>query len=60
MTRMTKSMVKGIGVGIALGTAAGIAGSCMMNSNKKMLKRKASHAADFVGDLFDNVTYLFK
>lgn len=60
VTRTTKSLVRGIGIGMAVGAAAGIAGGIAGNSNKKMLKRKAGRAADFVGDLMENVTYLFK
>ena len=60
VTRTTKSLVRGIGIGMAVGAAAGMAGGIMGHSNKKMLRRKAGRAADFVGDLVENVTYLFK
>ena len=60
VTRTTKSMVRGIGVGMAVGAAAGVVGGIAAHSNRKMLKRKAGRAADFVGDLMNNVTYLFK
>lgn len=60
VTRTTRSMMTGIGVGMAVGATVGVVGGIAANSNKKMLRRKASRARDLMGDLVDNVTYLFK
>ena len=60
MTRTTKSMVRGVTIGMTVGAVAGIAGGIVAHSNKKMIKRKTGRAVDYIGDLVDNVTYLFK
>ena len=52
-------VVKGIGTGLAAGMAGGFVGGQMVK-NQKQVKRKANKAMHAVGDLFENVQYLFK
>lgn len=52
-------VVKGIGTGLAAGMAVGFVGGQMVK-NQKQVKRKANKAMHAVGDLFENVQYLFK
>ena len=52
MNKNTIGLMKGIGTGLA-------AGSQLM-SNQKQVKKKASKAAHAVGNLIDDVQYIFK
>lgn len=59
MSRNAMNMVRNIGTGLAAGIAVGLVGSQMMK-NDKQIKRKAGRAVHAVGDLLDNVQYMFK
>ena len=52
-------IIKGIGGGLAAGMAVGFIGGQMMKNSKQM-KKKAGKAMHAVGDLFENVQYMFK
>ena len=47
------------GTGLAAGMMVGYVGSQLM-SNQKQVKKKASKAAHAVGNLIDDVQYIFK
>lgn len=59
MRKNTMGIVKGVGSGIAAGMVVGFVGSQMMKNDKQM-KKKAGKALHMVGDLIDNVQYMFK
>ncbi len=59
MTRNATGFMKGIGTGIAAGVAVGFIGGQMMK-NQKQMKKKAGKAIHAMGDLLDNVQYMFK
>ena len=52
-------IIKGVGGGLAAGMAVGFIGGQMMKNSKQM-KKKAGKAMHAVGDLFENVQYMFK
>lgn len=59
MYKNTMGIVKGVGVGMLAGAAAVAVGSKMMK-DKKHLKKNMGKAAHAVGDLIDNMGYMFK
>ena len=59
MAKNTMGIVKGVGSGLAAGAVVGFVGSQMMK-NEKQMKKKAGKAMHAVGDLLDNVQYMFK
>lgn len=59
MRRNTIEIVKGVGTGLAAGMFVGFLGSQMVKNDKRM-RRKAGRAMHTVGDLLDNVQYMFK
>ena len=59
MNKNTIGLMKGIGTGLAAGMMVGYVGSQLM-SNQKQVKTKASKAAHAVGNLIDDVQYIFK
>ena len=59
MNKDTMGLMKGIGTGLAAGMMVGYVGSQLM-SNQKQVKKKASKAAHAVGNLIDDVQYIFK
>ena len=59
MAKNTMGIVKGVGAGLAAGAVVGFIGSQMMKNDKQM-KKKAGKAMHAVGDLLDNVQYMFK
>lgn len=59
MSKNTMGIIKGVGTGLAAGMAVGFVGSQMMK-NQKQVKRKANKAMHAVGDLLENVQYMFK
>ena len=59
MNKNTIGLMKGIGTGLAAGMMVGYVGSQLM-SNQKQVKKKASKAAHAVGNLIDDVQYIFK
>lgn len=59
MYKQTMGMVKGIGVGMVAGAAVVGVGS-MMLKDKKHLKKNAGKAMHAVGELINNVDFLFK
>ena len=52
-------IAKGVGVGMLAGAAVVAVGSKMMK-DKKHLKKNVGKAAHAVGDLIDNMGYMFK
>ncbi len=50
---------KNLLVGVLIGMAAGMCSCCMMKNQKKM-KKKAGRAVQAMGDLIDDVKYMFK
>lgn len=59
MSRNTMGIIKGVGAGLAAGMTVGFVGGQMMK-NQKQMKKKAGKAMHAVGDLFENVQYMFK
>ncbi len=59
MNKNTIGLMKGIGTGLAAGMMVGYVGSQLM-SNQNQVKKKASKAAHAVGNLIDDVQYIFK
>ena len=59
MNKNTIGLMKGIGTGLAAGMMVGYVGSQLM-SNQKQVKKKASKATHAVGNLIDDVQYIFK
>lgn len=60
MKRNSGYFAKGIGTGIAAGLALGVVGSQFVGKNKKGIKKNAGKAMHAVGDLLENVQYMFK
>jgi hypothetical protein len=60
MAKTSMGFAKGIGAGIAAGMTVGIVGSQMMMRDKRHFKRNAGKAVHAIGDLIDNVQYMFK
>lgn len=52
------SVAASVGIGMAIGAAIGYAGSTMMGSNTKTVKRTVGKAIRAVGDLVDNFQYM--
>ncbi len=59
MCKNVLGVVKGIGTGLAAGIIVGALG-CQMINNDKHMKKKASKAMHSMGDLIDNVQYMFR
>lgn len=59
MYKGTMSVVKGVGIGMLAGAAAVTVGSQLMK-DKKHLKKNAGKAIHAVGELMNNVEYMFK
>lgn len=59
MYKSTMSVVKGVGIGMLAGAAAVTVGSQLMK-DKKHLKKNAGKAIHAVGELMNNVEYMFK
>ncbi|MCI9272599.1 MAG: hypothetical protein HFE39_01410 [Clostridiales bacterium] len=59
MSRNAMGIIKGVSGGLAAGMAVGFIGGQMMKNSKQM-KKKAGKAMHAVGDLFENVQYMFK
>lgn len=59
MKKNQACIMRAIGSGIATGMFLGLMGSQLFN-NKKQLKKKAGNAMHAMGDLLDNVQYMFK
>ena len=59
MNKKTIGLMKGLGTCLAAGKIVGYDGSQLM-SNQKQVKKKASKAAHAVGNLIDDVQYIFK
>lgn len=60
MARSTMGFARGMGAGIAAGMTVGIVGAQMMLRDKRHFKRNAGRAVHAIGDLIDNVQYMFK
>lgn len=60
MYKGTMKFVSGIGAGMLAGVAVATVGSKMMKGKNKHFKRNAGKALHTVGDLIDNVQYMFK
>lgn len=62
MVRNSCNMAKGVGIGLLVGAAVGMMGGYAFGcgGKKKLMKRRAAKAAESVGDLLGNVTYLFR
>lgn len=60
MTTKAMNIIKSMVIGAAAGAAVGTASCCLMNTSKRSRHKKAGHAAEMMGDLFDNMAYLFK
>ncbi len=60
MSRGLTDIAKGAGLGMAIGAVAGFAGSCVMSSRRHSMRRKAKNAAGMVGDVLDNISFMFK
>ncbi len=60
MNKATAGFMKGIGTGMAVGIATGVAGAVMVNSNKKMLKKKAGKAVKAVTGMIEDVSNMMK
>lgn len=59
MSKNAAGIIKGISTGLAAGIVVGALGYQMI-ANDKHIKRKASKAMQCVGDIIDNVQYMFK
>lgn len=59
MSNKAMGFVKGIGAGVLAGMAIAAVGTKMMQ-NDRGFKRRASRTMRNVGELLDNVQYLFK
>lgn len=54
------SIMKGMAWGAVFGVCAGVAGSKLMESNKKTMKKKANKAIKSVENMLDTASYMFK
>lgn len=59
MYKQTMGFVRGIGAGIVAGVAIAAVGNRMMQNNRG-LRRRANKTLHTVGELMDNMQYLFK
>lgn len=59
MYRNTMGFVKGLGTGIVASVAVASVGSRLMKDKKKF-RKNANKAMRTVGDIVDNVEYMFK
>ena len=61
MYKQSMDFVRGVGTGLVAGAAIAAVGSSMMkNNNHNNLRRRANKTLRTVGDLMDNVQYMFK
>lgn len=60
MYKGTMKFISGIGAGMLAGAAVVTVGSKMMKGKNKHFKRSAGKTIQAVGDLIDNVQYMFK
>lgn len=59
MYKQSMDFVRGVGTGLVAGAAIAAVGSRMMKDNHS-LRRRANKTLRTVGDLMDNVQYMFK
>lgn len=59
MYKQTMNFVRGIGTGLVAGMALATVGTQMMKNNRSFRKR-ANKTMHTVGDLMDNMQYMFK
>ena len=59
MYRNTMDFVRGIGTGLIAGVALAAVGTRMMKDNRS-LRRRANKTLHTVGELMDNMQYMFK
>ena len=60
MAKTSMGFARGMGAGIAAGMTVGIVGAKMMTGDKRHMKRNAGKAVHAIGDLIDNVQYMFR
>ena len=59
MSRGTMGLMKGIAVGVAAGVAVGAIGKTVFANNKRF-RRQAGKTVRAIGDIVDNVQYMFR
>ncbi|MCI1966271.1 MAG: hypothetical protein LKJ17_09115 [Oscillospiraceae bacterium] len=59
MYRQTMNFVRGIGTGLVAGMALATVGTQMMKNNRS-LRRRTNKTLHTVGELMDNMQYMFK
>lgn len=59
MYKQTMGFLRGMGAGIVTGAVVGAIGSQKINKNRR-LKRRANKAMRTVGQMMNNVQYMFK
>ncbi|MFU0831373.1 MAG: DUF3918 domain-containing protein [Oscillospiraceae bacterium] len=59
MYKQTMDFVRGIGTGMVAGMALATVGTQMMK-NKRSLRRRANKTLHTVGEMMDNMQYMFK
>lgn len=61
MARNTVCTAKGVGAGLLLGAALGAVGGWMVGcGSKRTVKKRVRSISSSVGDLIDNMGYMFK
>ncbi len=60
MNNSAMNLVKGMAWGAAFGVATAVAGSKLMENNKKTMKKKANKALKSMENMLDTATYMFK
>ena len=59
MSRGTMGLMKGMAIGIAAGVAVGAVGKTVFGNNKR-LRKQAGRTVRAIGDIVDNVQYMFR
>ena len=60
MSNSAMNLVKGMAWGAAFGVATAVAGTKLMETNKKSMKKKANKALKSMENVLDTASYMFK